>query len=72
VRARIVENSIEIVPSSKGERELLSRIVSLSYEPVTDILTDGGNVVLTNLRKIKLRFKLSEDGTEFADATIET
>jgi len=72
MKAKLVGNTLEVIPTNGREKDLLYRIVSLQFEPVTDMLTDDNGTTLTNLVKLRFRFQVAPDGTEVADAIVET
>ena len=40
MKAKLVGNTLEIIPTNGREKDLLYRIVSLQFEPVTAMLAD--------------------------------
>lgn len=72
MKARVSGSTIFLIPSRQGEKELLSKINSLTYEHDMEILADESGDTLTNLHSLKLHFHLADDGIEVVDAIVET
>jgi len=72
MKARLNNGAIDIIPTNNREREYLQSIIGMRFDPISDISAEENGNTLTYFRKLRLFCQINNNGTEFADVSIET